>query len=92
MQYFGRGAHVTFRDGLELYFQRILLRLLRTMVYIYWTLLPANSWLNPLYKSPYLVLMTNQLKECGILARWSPNLRPSSLSTRLGCFPSLPCS
>lgn len=63
------------------YFQKILLRLLKTMVYTYWTLLPAKFLSNSFTKSSYLILTTNQLKECGILARWSPNLLPSPLST-----------
>lgn len=42
MYYFGRRGHVTFRGRLELYFQRILLRLLKTMVYTYWTFLSTR--------------------------------------------------
>lgn len=42
MHYFWRRAHVTFRDGFELHFQRLLLRLLKTMVYTYGTLLPPR--------------------------------------------------
>lgn len=92
MHYFGRRAHVTSRDGLELYFQRILLRLLKTVVYTYWTLLPTRFLVKSFNKSSYLILRTNQWKDCGTLARWSPNLLPSSLSIWLGCFPSLPCN